>query len=339
MDTAGHPLTTSTGDPDEPMGAAQVERQHQYEQQLAGQVVSLLEPVVGDGAVRASVAARLFLESEDRVEEKFGDPVILSEDIKEQGSGARAASQGIAGSRANLPGPVAPGATEPDPPTVAAASSTVSSPFSRSQTTNYNHSKTTVRSVRPRGGVARLSVAVLVDDERVVEKDGNGRPVSKTRPRTPEQMQKLHEAVMAAVGLEPSRGDQLTVQNIAFTMAPVEEPETPGTFEKYAPQIGLGLKVLVLLVLGTAAFFFVGRPLLRRRVLDAQPVDDPLLPRQLPRTIEEIEGEIAYQLDANGQVRLDRRLPVLTKRLTALAQSEPELAARLVRTWLLEDKK
>jgi flagellar biosynthesis/type III secretory pathway M-ring protein FliF/YscJ len=34
----------------------------------------------------------------------------------------------------------------------------------------------------------------------------------------------------------------------------------------------------------------------------------------------------------------DRRLPVLSKRLSAIAQREPEAAARLVRTWLLEDK-
>jgi flagellar biosynthesis/type III secretory pathway M-ring protein FliF/YscJ len=151
-------------------------------------------------------------------------------------------------------------------------------------------------------------------------------------------MQKLHEIVMMATGVDTSRGDQLTVQNVAFSYPVVEEPPAPGVVERFGPQIGIALKVIVILVLGLSAFFFVGRHLTGRRLRDAVPVDEAMLPRQLPRTIEEIEGEIAAQLDSSA-VQLDRRLPVLTRKLTGLAQKDPEVAARLVRTWLLEDKK
>jgi flagellar biosynthesis/type III secretory pathway M-ring protein FliF/YscJ len=96
-------------------------------------------------------------------------------------------------------------------------------------------------------------------------------------------------------------------------------------------------------VLGGLAFAFVGRPLVRRALPAASGtrVDATVLPsHQLPRTIEELEGEIETQLDLQAAARQsDRKMPVLTKRVAALAQKEPEGAARLIRSWLIEDRK
>jgi flagellar biosynthesis/type III secretory pathway M-ring protein FliF/YscJ len=61
------------------------------------------------------------------------------------------------------------------------------------------------------------------------------------------------------------------------------------------------------------------------------------MPQQLPKTIEEIEGEIEAQLDATP-IEGDRRQPVLTRRVANLAHKEPESAAKLVRGWLAESK-
>ena len=61
------------------------------------------------------------------------------------------------------------------------------------------------------------------------------------------------------------------------------------------------------------------------------------LPGQLPRTIEEVEGEIEAQLDAAVASRVaDRKMPVLQRRVLAMAQGEPQNAARLMRSWLSE---
>lgn len=341
VDQTGRPLSTPNQGSDEPLSGAHVERQRSYEMALAKQVVDMMESVVGPGAVRATVSARLYQSNEERLEESFGAPTIRSEELKEQGSSGAALTQGIAGTRANVPGVVPPGATEPTPTTLAAATPApggIINPISRSEVRNYEIPKTTVKSSRPRGGVERLSVAVLIDDEHYSEKGADGAMVPKTRPRTKEQLQKLTEIVMTGTGVDTTRGDQITVHNVAFSYPPVEEPETPGFLTRFGPQIALGLKLLVVLLLGTAAFFFVGRSLMPRKVVDATPVDEPMLPRQLPKTIEEIEGEIAAQLDS-AAIQLDRRLPVLTKKLTGLAQKDPETAARLVRTWLLEDNK
>ena len=60
-------------------------------------------------------------------------------------------------------------------------------------------------------------------------------------------------------------------------------------------------------------------------------------PQQLPRSIEDIEGEIEAQLDSMP-VEGDRRQPVLTRRVSTLASKEPESAAKLVRGWLAEGR-
>ncbi len=61
------------------------------------------------------------------------------------------------------------------------------------------------------------------------------------------------------------------------------------------------------------------------------------MPGQLPRTIEEVEGEIEAQLDAAVAARVaDRKMPVLQRRVLTMAQGEPQNAARLMRSWLSE---
>jgi flagellar M-ring protein FliF len=63
------------------------------------------------------------------------------------------------------------------------------------------------------------------------------------------------------------------------------------------------------------------------------------MPTQLPRTIQDVENEIESQLDAAAAERLaDRRMPVLQRRIVSMAQAEPQNAARLVRSWLAEER-
>jgi flagellar M-ring protein FliF len=339
VDTFGRPLARPADDAGEPLGSVQIERQQRFERELAARVVALLEPVVGEGRVRVNVAARLHQDAEDRIEEQWDPNGVVRSRALTQESGGTALAQGIAGARANLPGAVPPGSNEPAPPVLAQATAAPAGTAVRSsETTNYEVSKVVRHTTRPRGDIARLSVAVLVDNEHIVTKNAQGTPARTTRPRDSAEMQKISALVASAVGLDPSRGDQLTVENIAFDEPVVEEPAAPGVLERYGQELNEILRVVAVLVLGGMAFFLLGRPLVRR-VAVATPVEPAALPAQLPRTIADLEGEIEAQLEAQALSKVpDRRLPVLTKRLSAAAQREPEAAARLVRTWLLEDK-
>src|SRR5690606_930733 len=133
--------------------------------------------------------------------------------------------------RANQPpalstAPAAAGGNAGPASAVLASSSAPAVPGRMSETTNYEVGRLTRHTVSPQGSLARLSVAVLLDDERVTTRGENGAAQTTTRPWEPQGIQRIQGLVAAAVGLDPARGDQLTVENITFE-APQPEPDAP----------------------------------------------------------------------------------------------------------------
>ena len=136
-------------------------------------------------------------------------------------------------------------------------------------------------------------VAVILDHEVSVTRDASGKDVRTTKPRDPAQVQRISGLVAAAVGLDTTRGDQLTVESIAFDEPELVVPDGPSTWERYQPQIMEGARVLVVALLGLLAFFFVVRPVMKRVLHSPSPETLPQrLPDQLPRTVQDLEGEI-----------------------------------------------
>ncbi len=348
LDSFGRPLARPTGDDDEPLGAAQMEKQQRLEKELATRVVMLLEPVVGPGHVRVNVAARLRADSEEQTEERWDPetPVIRSRQVQTD-QGPQAPNGSIAGARANLPPPsTGTGAT---PPAAPPAQIALAGSQRNAETTNFEISRTTRHTVRPRGDVARLSVAVILDHAQVAKKDPKSGTVTlNAQPRQPAELQKIQGLVAAAVGLDAERGDQLTVENIAFDEPPVEDVPPPGFFEKHAPAVEQGSRVGMVLLVLLAAFFLFVRPVLLRVLpsrpqpvvvpeLAAAPPAPELPPGERPKTVEEVEAEMEAELMAETEVGWRRRLPVLTKHLAASTSKDPQNAARMLRAWLAED--
>jgi flagellar M-ring protein FliF len=340
LDSYGHPLVRPQDGDDEPLGGAQMERQQRLERDLTAKVVALLEPVVGPGGVHVNVSARLENASEEATEEKW-DPTsqaIRSRQVSGEGAGL-AGAQGLAGSRANLPPPLEPGDTEPAAQTAAAQTEPL--PARGSETTNYEISKTVRHTIRPRGDLARLSVAVILDNETVSTTGADGKTTTSTRPRTAEELQKIHGLVAAAVGLDPARGDQLTIENVPFEEAPAEDAPSETMWQRVTPTAFEGLRIVGVILLGALAFFMVVRPLMRKATITvtAETIEPPALPGGMPRSIRDLEGEVEAQLDAAlGEKTPEQlKLPVLTRRLAALTAREPEHAARLIRMWMAED--
>ena len=127
---------------------------------------------------------------------------------------------------------------------------------------------------------------------------------------------------------------------VAFE-APVAEPVTaPKWWQTVSEQSGTssvvrGVAVVVMLALVLLLFV---RPVIGRVLTVSRPEHMVVgSPQQLPRSIEDIEGEIEAQLDSMP-VEGDRRQPVLTRRVSTLASKEPESAAKLVRGWLAEGR-
>jgi flagellar biosynthesis/type III secretory pathway M-ring protein FliF/YscJ len=54
------------------------------------------------------------------------------------------------------------------------------------------------------------------------------------------------------------------------------------------------------------------------------------------KTVADIEGELHESLAAAAANRGDGRLPSLARRLSAVAEQDPEQVAKLMRAWLTE---
>jgi flagellar M-ring protein FliF len=346
VDSAGHPLARPSGDDDLPGSAAQVERQQRLEREMGNRVVALLEPVLGPDRVRVKVALRLNSTTEQRTEETY-DPatVVRSRQVTSDATTTVLAGGGLAGVRGNQP-PPAPDPQNPAPPAAPPPAPAGSGASSTAETVNYEVNKVQVVTQRPPGEVARLSLAVIVDDEHVVTRASDGTQTVTRKPRTPEQLQQLQGIVAAAVGLEPERGDQITVQNVAFEEPPaVEEPPVTAIQQltHYGPQIWQGARLLAVIVVGALAMLFFVRPLMQRAGASARGTQQAMTlagPGQPVRTVADLESEIEAQLEASAQQNVaDRRLPVLTRRVSAITQKEPENVAKLLRSWINEGER
>ncbi|MEW6321166.1 MAG: flagellar basal-body MS-ring/collar protein FliF [Acidobacteriota bacterium] len=350
VDTFGRPLARPAEVSDEPLGGAQLERQQRLEKELAARVVALLEPVVGAEHVRVNVALTLRSDSEERTDELW-DPasaVVRSRQVSAD-LGPGLATGGIAGSRGNLPAPAEqdpaqPGAAPVVPANAGATVSAAPGQASRNaETTNYEISRTTRHTVRPRGDIARMSVAVILDHEQVRESGENGSTTTTSRPREPAELQKIQSLVAAAVGLDTTRGDQLTVENISFTTPFQEELPDASLMDRYGPLVLQGARILGIVLLASFVIFGVVRPTLRRALgppVAARAAEGLPTVTELPKTVEQLEGEIERQLlaEAGAGTPDSRRIPVLTKHIRGLTMKDPHSAAGLVRAWLAEDR-
>ena len=208
----------------------QLERQQRIEHDLTQRVVSLLEPVVGEDRVRVNVTVRLNTQSQEETEERWDSDDRRPQpadhhrrDGRQLGAaagpapspapGATASASRLAGWR-RVAGGETPARSHPPLPRRQASTLAASR---AAETTNYEVSKPCRHTVRPRGDVARLSVAVhrrrraRVDQE--AERRGHPGRQAADAGRPAEDPGHL---VAAAVGLDTTRGDQLTVENIAF---------------------------------------------------------------------------------------------------------------------------
>ena len=336
IDATGRRLSKA-GDP---AGAdsdrARTDRQQQIERDLAARVVALLEPVVGAGRVRANVAAVLKSDSVDEMEERWDPTTVVRSRQQTTEADGRAAAQAAAGARANLPPAAAPGkdAKEPAPTPPPVFNTNNRS----SEVTNYEVSKMTRHTISPSGQVSRLSVAVLVDDVKTTKADAKGEPVVKSTPRSKEELQRLQALVASAVGFSQDRGDQITVDNIAFDVPDVGPAAPPAPalppmqlladelrqrWPVIIPTAGLGV-----IVLGGVVY------LLRSRGKTSA------LPAASGQRLASASGAPLDAARAGEAAAAEPApLPSPARQLARLAQTEPEQLARIVRGWLAEEER
>ncbi|MGA3332894.1 MAG: flagellar basal-body MS-ring/collar protein FliF [Terracidiphilus sp.] len=225
------------------------------EQALEDKLVATLEPVTGVGNVRASVTLDYGSTATEETQESY-DPdktATLSMQRTEQSSGAQPVAAGVPGTASNAPNtqalPVYP-------------HETASPQTAKSESSTYGVSKTVRHMVENPGRVRRLTAAIVVNDREIQPATKNHAAV--WQPRSADELRNLTALAQAAVGFDTSRGDLVTVQDLAFDdnrpQPPAAVPEQVLQAAENSPELVKYAALLMGLLLVVA---FAVRPAIR----------------------------------------------------------------------------
>jgi flagellar M-ring protein FliF len=168
------------------------------------------------------------------------------------------------------------------------------------------------------GQLKRLSVAVLVDNARTTDDDGN----VKETPLTAEQIESMTRLVKDSVGFSEKRGDSVSVVNSSFHPADevVQEPmHTVPLWEK--PIIRDVAKILAGLIVVLILVLQVIRPMMKSLMApraNTMYADAQLQPIQM--------------LSAGGQVAMNYEQQIESARTSV--QQDPRRVAQVVKGWV-----
>jgi flagellar M-ring protein FliF len=228
VDQKGQLLNSRDGSSVSNLTSKQFEYKKNFEDHLMERIENILAPLVGDG-MRVQLSADLDFTETDKTQELF-DPkssVLRSEQTSEE-LNKSPSTQGIPGALSNQP--TAAGTAPEKTPAAAAsgavpnsaatpATDTTPSSSAKNATRNFEVDKTITHTRSATGLIHRLSVAVVVDDQRIAQADGK----VTNQPYKPEDITRFTDLVKQAVGFDNTRGDQVTVSNVAFKAPEVLE--------------------------------------------------------------------------------------------------------------------
>ncbi len=207
------------------ISSGQLAMKQDYEKTLAKSVQSMLERMIGVGKVVVRANVDIDFDQVETVSEIVSDPVMVSEQTKEESSSGVSAATGGNPADANMGGP-----------TYGSVDSTDSEYQLSERIRNYDTSRTVETKIAAPGKVEQVSVSVLIDGE-LAEED----------------QEKIAQAVSQAAGANYERGDQVSIVAMPFNneelqkledqMAQAEARERRNEYIRYG-LIGLGILLL-----------------------------------------------------------------------------------------------
>ena len=261
------------------LGLTTVQMQHkqQAEETYRNRIVQLLEPVVGEGNVRAQVDLVM----------NFTQVETATEDFDTRKDGVKTRSEVLSEERSAQLDPLGvPGAlTNSAPPESKSSSDTSATEekkdsrgmLSSKSTRNYELDKTVRHVKNSQGGIDRVSVAVVIKERASALKEASAAPAATAAAPTgysPEELERLTGLVKGVVGFTQDRGDVVSLMPAKFDLS-----ATQGSGQIWyendmaVSSIKVGLATLLLVVILLA----VVRPVLKS-YLPPAPAPAAMLP-------------------------------------------------------------
>lgn len=287
----------------------------EYESRVAVGVQSMLDKLVGPGNAVVSVNAELNFDETVRTTETVETdpdlPPLSSSTTTEEYTGNSSADGGVLG---------------PDNIAVPVDGNGAGTYNSESSTVNNPYDTVTEQLTTAPGGVRRQSISVVVSEDA-----GAGLDLGE-----------LEDAVAAAAGVDPERGDVVNVSRMTFDTTTAEEAEAAlaEAEEKAAAAETMGMikeaAVVLAILIGIALLaFLIAR---RNRRARREALDLGVLQLLEARKTEAIEDEtvaIPALPAAVRQAAVRDELEARREDVLALAAEQPAEVAEVLRSWLV----
>lgn len=347
VDQNGRLLTMPAGEGG--MNSQQQNLVNDIEHRSVQRILTLLNPILGPGNVRAQVSADMdFAKREEtseiyRPNQRPGEAAVRSEQSSTSINNNSLPAEGVPGALSNQPpvDPVAPIVT-PEAPADAntTATATQQDPQQnslrnlneqarevsatgnarRDVTTNYEVDRTISHIKGPNGQLKRLSVAVVVnyrlDQGELVALDEN-------------ELENIRELVKQAVGFSVDRGDSISVVNSRFS----DVPDTSVPFWKNNDYLELGMSLIKYLLLAVLFFVFwriVVNPIIQGFIQASAQAD--------ARRAEQEQDLERQQLAQDRATEINRYEDNLST-ARSMAEQDPRAVAMVLRSWMSKENK
>ncbi len=296
--------------------ATQMQLQHAYEASLQNDVQNTLQKVVGPGKSAVTVRAQLNFDSVKQSQDTYAP---ASQAVPRSSTTTTETYTGNAAGTGAVPGATANGGAA----TAAANAANGTSNYSNTSTTTNNEiPRTTTETIKAPGSVSKLSVSVVLDDSVTAAQEAS-----------------ITSTVAAAVGLDQTRGDTLSIARLPFDASVKDELTPPATngIATYLQYLKLVVPVLAV-VLGFVLAMLLLRSLTKRQ--------QAFSPAPMGHRATVLAGAYGQPGSSRQSFPPAAPLPALEAatdpqedRVLRLADGNPRAVADVVQTWMREEER
>ncbi|MEZ9548871.1 MULTISPECIES: flagellar basal-body MS-ring/collar protein FliF [Vibrio] len=339
--TDQHGRLLSSGSQD-PMSAArrkEHELERNQEQALREKIDSILIPILGFGNYTAQVDIQLDFSAVEQTRKRFdpNTPATRSEYTLEDYNNGNTVA-GIPGALSNQP--PADASIPQDVAQMKDGAMTGQGSVHKEATRNFELDTTISHERKQSGTVNRQTVSVAIKDRQSLNPD-TGEVVHTPIP--PSEINAIRQVLIGTVGFDESRGDLLNVLSMQFApqvtdvVADVPIWEHPN-FNDWVRWFASALVIIVVVLV-------LVRPAMKKLLNPAADNDDQMYgPDGMPIGVDgetsliggDIEGGELFEFGSSIDLPNLHKDEDVLKAVRALVANEPELAAQVVKNWMVD---
>jgi len=264
--------------------------------------------------VRANVDVETsHIDKQDQIVDPDRVAVVSERKIQEKSKGIQQNPVGAPGTPTNVPATISTG-----------SGNMLLDKNKKDITTNYDVSKSLIKTKEQIFHIKRLSVGVLIDGKYIKVKDANGSVTTKFVPRSEAELKAYEELVKSAVGFDPKRGDKVTVISVPFETSETQMGAFPSKKQK---------NITLYLALGGLAFVLIallGYLVVRSRKLKQARIEAEQMAALKGASLEQAAAQ------AREEGFSIEREPAY-KRVLEISKEHPELVADMISKWIKEE--